>query len=317
MSTPLASTAYFNGNFMPLAEANVNVMTHALNYGTACFEGIRGYWNEEQQQLYLFRMREHYERLVKSCRILTMKAPGTPEELGRISLEMLRRDNPRHDVYVRPLVYKSSLAIGVRLHNVDDGFVLFYALLGKYIDNQSGCRCCTSTYRRVDDNGIPARAKITGIYVNSALAKSEAELNGFDEAIMLTHEGHVSEGSGENIFLIIDGQLVTPAPSENILMGITRASVMELAKRELGIDTIERQVDRTELYIADEVFMTGTAAEITPVGEVDRRPVGSGGIGPVTAKLQELFFRAVKSEVPAYTRWCTPVYQPVAASREG
>ena len=244
MSAPLSSTAYFNGNFMPLAEANVNVMTHALNYGTACFEGIRGYWNEEQQQLYLFRMREHYERLVKSCRILTMKAPGTPEELGRITLEMLRRDNPRHDVYIRPLVYKSSLAIGVRLHNVDDGFVLFYALLGKYIDNQSGCRCCTSTYRRVDDNGIPARAKITGIYVNSALAKSEAELNGFDEAIMLTHEGHVSEGSGENIFLIIDGQLVTPAPSENILMGITRASVMELAKRELGIDTIERQVDR-------------------------------------------------------------------------
>ena len=219
MSAPLSSTAYFNGNFMPLAEANVNVMTHALNYGTACFEGIRGYWNEGQQQLYLFRMREHYERLVKSCRILSMVPPGTPEELGQITLEMLRQDNPRHDVYIRPLVYKSSLAIGVRLHNVDDGFVLFYALLGKYIDNQSGCRCCTSTYRRVDDNGIPARAKITGIYVNSALAKSEAELNGFDEAIMLTQEGHVSEGSGENIFLIIDGKLVTPAPSENISDG--------------------------------------------------------------------------------------------------
>ena len=305
--------AYFQGSFVPLSEAKIGIMTHAFNYGTGCFEGIRGYWNDTEGQLYLFRLREHYERLSRSARILGFQLPGDVDHLCNLTLELLRRNSAQHDVYVRPIVYKSSEVVGVRMHNLEDGFAIFATTMGKYIDVSGGCRCCISSWRRVDDNAIPARAKVTGIYVNSALAKTEAQLNGFDEAIMLTHDGHVSEGSGENIFLVEGGTLVTPAPSENILLGITRATVMQLAREELGIPTVERQVDRSELFTADECFLTGTAAEITPVVEVDRRPVGSGHVGPVTAQLQEQFFDVVRGKNGKYQSWCVPVYAPARA----
>jgi branched-chain amino acid aminotransferase len=312
----MTAYAYFEGRFVPLAEAKISIRTHALHYGTGCFEGIRGYWNPDDEEIYLFRMLDHYLRLERSGKILGIKLPHTPQELCEITVELIRRNGHREDVYVRPIAYKASEAIGVRMHDLEDGFAIFTAPFGKYLPMEKGVRCCVSSYRRVDDNAIPARAKVTGIYVNSALAKTEAQLNGFDEAIMLTHEGHVSEGSGENIFLVIDGVLVTPAASENILPGITRATVITLAREELGIPTVERQVDRSELYIADECFLTGTAAEISPVIEIDRRPVGGGTIGPITARLQELFFQVVRGRHPRYRHWCTPVYKvPAPTSR--
>jgi branched-chain amino acid aminotransferase len=304
---------YFNGQFVPDDQAKVGVKTHALNYGTGCFEGIRGYWNESEGQIYLFRLREHYERLHRSCRILGIGLEKSVDELCEITLELVRQNGYKEDVYLRPLAYKSSEIVGVRMHNLDDALTIFTTPFGKYLPAENGCRCCTSSFRRVDDNAIPARAKVTGIYVNSAMAKTEANLNGFDEAIMLTHEGHVSEGSGENIFLVVDGKLVTPAPSENILMGITRASVIELARNELGVETIERQVDRSELYSADECFMTGTAAEISPVVEVDRRSIGTGQVGPISNRLRAIFDDVVRGRVKRYRAWNSPVYQPVPA----
>jgi branched-chain amino acid aminotransferase len=307
--------AYFRGSFVPLADANVNIMTHAFNYGTGCFEGIRGYWNEEQRQMYLFRLREHYQRLITSSRILGLTCPHNVDELCAITVELVRRNELREDCYIRPILYKGSSVVGVRMHDLDDHLAIFTTLLGKYIDASEGCRCCVSSYRRIDDNAIPARAKVTGGYINSALAKTEAQLNGFDEAIMLTHDGHVCEGSGENIFLVIGSTLVTPSPSENILIGITRASVMQIARDEFGLPTIERSIDRSELYSADECFLTGTAAEITPVIEIDRRPIGTGSIGPITKKLQAVFFDAVRGVSRKYSEWLTPVYVPVAADR--
>ncbi|HVC32406.1 MAG TPA: branched-chain amino acid transaminase [Chloroflexota bacterium] len=307
--------AYFREQFVPLADANVNIMTHAFNYGTGCFEGIRGYWSQDDRQMYLFRMREHYQRLLTSAHILGLSCPHSVDHLCALTVELVRRNEHREDVYVRPILYKGSSVVGVRMHNLEDHFAIFTTAFGKYIDASEGCRCCVSSFRRIDDNAIPARAKVTGGYVNSALAKTEAQLNGFDEAIMLTQEGHVCEGSGENIFLRSGNSLITPPPSDNILVGITRASVMQIAHDELGLATTERSIDRSELYSADECFMTGTAAEITPVVEVDRRPIGTGAIGAVTKQLQAIFFDAVRGRNGKYAEWLTPVYVPVAADR--
>lgn len=307
--------AYFRGQFVPLRDANISIMTHAFNYGTGCFEGIRGYWNDEQKQLFLFRLRDHYQRLVTSGRILGLASPHPVDEMCEITAELVRRNDHREDCYVRPLLYKGSTIVGVRMHNLEDHFSIFTTTFGKYIEAPEGCRCCTSSYRRIDDNAIPARAKVTGGYVNSALAKTEAQLNGFDEAIMLTNEGHVCEGSGENIFVVSGNKLITPSTSDNILVGITRASVMRIAQEQLGVETIERSIDRSELYAADECFMTGTAAEITPVVEVDRRPIGEGAIGPLTRQLQGIFFDVVRGRNARYAEWCRPVYVPIGAGR--
>lgn len=307
--------AFFHEKYVPLAEANINIMTHAFNYGTGCFEGIRGYWNVEQHQVFLFRLREHYQRLITSGRILGIACKYSVDELCAITLELVRRNEHREDCYIRPLLYKGSTVVGVRMHNLEDHFTIFTTSFGKYIEAPDGCRCCTSSFRRIDDNAIPARAKVTGGYVNSALAKTEAQLNGFDEAIMLTNEGHVCEGSGENIFIVSGNTLVTPPSSDNILVGITRNSVMQIARDELGVTTIERSIDRSELYAADECFMTGTAAEITPVIEVDRRSVGTGAIGSLTPKLQSIFFDVVHGRNERYAGWCTPVYLQVGAER--
>lgn len=287
--------------------------THAFAYGTACFEGIRGYWNEQDQQVYLFRLREHYERLLRSCKTLQFSLSYTVDQLIDLSLELVRRNDQHQDVYLRPVAYIADEVIGVKLHGFHYEFLLTSEPQGDYIDI-SGLKCGVSSWRRVDDNAIPARAKICGAYVNSAFAKSEALQNGFDEAIMLTQEGHVSEGSAENIFLVIDGELVTPAPSENILLGITRDTVIELARRELGMITRERQIDRTELYTADEVFLCGTGAQIAPVIEIDYRPIGSGKVGPIGGELQRIYFDVVRGKRPEYlAQWCQPVFASVAA----
>lgn len=303
----MGSYAYFRKHIIPLEEANVNIMTHALNYGTGCFEGIRGNWNEDHEQLYLFRMRDHFERLKRSAHILRIEISETVEQLCEITTELVRRSGYQEDVYVRPLAYKSAEVIGVRLHDVADDLNIFVAPFGAYLDADNGIRCCTSSWRRVPDTSIPGRAKVTGIYVNSALAKTEAFDNGYDEAIMLTQEGNVSEGSGENVFVVSGGELVTPAPAEGILVGITRNTVMELARRELGIETIERQIPRSELYSAEEVFLTGTAAHLTPVTEVDGRAIGARKAGAITSRLMGYYYDIIRGKSTAYSAWCTPV----------
>ena len=299
-------TAYFNGRILPTAEAKISIRTHAFLYGTACFEGIRGNWNEEEGVSYLFRVREHYERLRLSCRILRIELPHTDDELCDITSKLVAESGYTEDVYIRPIAYKSDEVIGPRMHDVGNDFLIFVIPFGAYLDD-SGIRCITSTWRRVDDLGIPARAKVNGLYVNSALAKTEAQEAGFDEAIMLDDRGHVSEGSGENIFIVRKGKLITPPPSDNILEGITRETVITLARDELGIETVERSIDRSELYIADECFMTGTAAHVSAVIEVDRRPVGSGETGEITRRLQDLFFDAILGKNAKYSSWLTAV----------
>ena len=299
--------AYFRGEIIPLADAKIGVMTHAFNYGTAVFEGIRGNWNEEEETTFLFRVREHYARLEQSCRILNLPFNEDIDNLIDITIEIAAKSGYREDIYIRPLVYASSEVLGVRLHGLETDVVVFVAPFGPYLDIEQGARCHTSTWRRVDDMGIPPRAKVTGIYVNSALAKTEAQLNGFDEAIVLNSDGHVSEGSGENIFIIRDGVLLTPPPSDNVLEGITAQTVKILAANELGIETIVRTIDRTELYIADEVFMTGTAAHVTPVVEVDRRSINGGVPGPITKQLVESYSNVIRGKNKNYEDWCLPV----------
>jgi branched-chain amino acid aminotransferase len=306
----MPSFAYFHKQFVPLSQAKIGVMTNFLHYGTAIFEGIRGNWNRQQKQIYLFRLREHYERMHNGCQVLNIDLPYTIDELCQITIELVARCRFKEDVYVRPLAYKSSESLGVRLHNLERDFLAFVIPWGPYLDMDKA-RCGISSWRRPDYNVIPPNAKITGLYVNNAFAKSEAIGKGFDEAIMLTPDGHVSEGSGENIFLVLDGKLVTPASDNHILMGITRDTVIKLAQQELGIETIERKVDPSELFSAEECFLTGTAAHITPVGEVDHRQIASGEIGQITRKLQQLYSEAIRGNNPKYLDWCTPVYKRV------
>jgi branched-chain amino acid aminotransferase len=300
--------AFFRGEFVPLREANINVMTHGFNYGTAVFEGIRAYWNAEEEQLFALELLAHYRRIKASGRLLMMEVRQSAEELAELTVELLRRDGLREDVYVRPIIYKSSETIGVRLHNLDADITIFGVPFGQYIDTEGGIRAQVSSWRRTDDNAIPARGKITGAYVNGALAKSEAQLNGFDEAIVLTADGHVSEGSAENLFVVKNGVLITPPVTDNILEGITRRRLLEIAREDLGIETLERSIDRTELYTADEVFLCGTGAQISPVIEIDRRRIGTGRPGTVTKDLSRIYFDAVRGKIPAYRDWLTPVY---------
>ncbi|MFN3346604.1 MAG: branched-chain amino acid transaminase [Candidatus Bipolaricaulaceae bacterium] len=298
--------AFFRGEIRPIGEAKVSVMTSAFNYGTGVFEGIRAFWNAEEQELFVFRMREHYARLLRSASVLLIDVPYGVEDLCRITIELLRREGFREDVYIRPIAFKASEEIGVRLHNLASDLTIFAVPFKAYLP-EGGIRAMVSSWRRVEDNAIPARAKITGAYVNSALAKTEAHLAGFDEAIVLNEDGQVAEGSAENIFLVREGVLVTPPITANILEGITRDTVITLA-RDVGIPVVERPVDRTELYLAEEVFLTGTAAGLAPVVEIDRRKIGTGKPGPVFTQLHGLYERLVRGKEPKYRGWCTPVY---------
>jgi len=312
MATPYA---YLKKQIVPLAEAKIGIMTHAFNYGTGVFEGIRGNWNADDETIYLFRVQEHLERLFNSAKITRITINETPEQITETIKKVVAMSEIREDQYIRPLAYKSSEVLGVRVHDLEDDLLVFVAPFGPYLDIDKGIRCQTSSWRRVEDVSIPARAKGTGIYINSALAKTDAILNGFDEAIMLTHDGHVSEGSGENIVVIRNGRLITPTESDNVLEGITLSTVLELAQKEYGLEVESRSIDRSELYVADEVFMTGTAAHVTPIIEIDHRPVGDGNIGPISAKLQKLYFDIIYGRVTKYSHWTTPVplRQPVQA----
>ena len=300
--------AFFHGNIVPISEAKVSVMTHALHYGTAVFEGVRGNWNEAQNKLFVFRMAEHYDRLLQGCRMMMMDIPYSTEDLCNITIQLLQSCGYKQDLYIRPLAYKSQeLVANLRLQDLDSDFTLMAVPFGAYIDAEGAIDCTTSSWRRIDDTIIPPRVKISGHYVNSILAKTEATLAGFDEAIMLTQDGDVSEGSGENLFMVVNGSIFTPPVADNNLTGITRDSAITLAKDLLGIEVVERRIRRSELYLCDEVFLTGTAAHITPVGSLDRRPIGEGGVGPITTKLRDAYVKVIKGDNPDYTRWCTEV----------
>jgi branched-chain amino acid aminotransferase len=297
---------YFEGDFVAMRDAKVSVMTHAFMYGTATFEGIRAYWNQEQGKLYGLKLREHVERLRQSCRIMLMTNVPSVDELTGLIVETIRRNNFHEDVYVRPSFYKSTKAIGVRLHHLDNELYIITVPFGNYIDTEAGVRVMSSSWRRNADEALPARGKIVGGYVNMAFQKSEAELNGFDEAIVLTADGHVNEASAANLWMVRDGVAITPPVTDDILEGVTRKAIVELLGNE-GIPVEIRSIDRSELYIAEEMFLCGTGVQISPVVEIDHRPIGSGGIGPIGRLVRDRYFDAVRGRLPAYRHWLTEI----------
>jgi branched-chain amino acid aminotransferase len=300
--------AYFEGKIVAMSEARVSIATHALQYGTACFEGIRGYWNAAQEQLYLFKLREHYERMADSWNTLRMRPKESIDDLCRITVELVRKHGYRSDVYVRPITYKASRTIKLALSSLEDATAIYTFPMGNYVDISAGLSVCTSSWRRANSNAMPVRAKTTGAYINSSLAIDDATSSGFDEAILLTHDGTVSEGSSCNLFIMRRGKLITPAISEDILEGITRNTLIEMVRDECGMEVEERRIDRTELYACEEIFMCGTGVQVSPVTSVDHRPVGSGKPGPFTMQLQALYLSACRGENEKYRQWLTPVY---------
>jgi branched-chain amino acid aminotransferase len=297
--------AFFKGKIVPIKDAQVSIMSQVVNYGIGAFGGVRAYWNDDRQQLYVFRIDDHLRRFLNSCKLFNTVLPYSHDELKQIILDLLKREGYREDAYVRPLVYNATEDITPRLFDVDFEFACYSRPQGNYIRLQ--VRACTSSWRRVEDNSVPSRGKITGSYINSAFAKSEAHWNGYDEAIVLNHDGHVAEGSAMNLFIVRHGTLITPAVSDNVLEGITRNTVLQLAQ-ELDIPVCERSIDRTELYIADEVIFCGTGAQIAVVSEIDHRPIGGGNIGPMGKRLQETYFNIVRGKSSQHTDWLTPVY---------
>ena len=299
----LSKHAFFEGKIVLLADAKINIATHGFLYGTAVFGGMRAYWNEEKKHLFVFRPWDHFHRLLHSVRMMAMETRYDEESLIELTLELLRLDEYRQDVYIRPTFYKSDLGIGVKLHGLKDEFCLFTMPYEKYVKNDTHAHVTISSWRRIDDNMIPARGKVAGAYANSALIKTDANLAGFDEALVLDQNGHLSEGSAMNIFMIRDGVVVTPPVTDNILEGITRKSVIELLRNEMGLQVVERSIDRTEVAIADEFFMTGTAAQIMAVTKVDHRPIGRGEMGPITTNLRSMFDDLLRGKNPKYNHW--------------
>lgn len=301
-------TAFFEGKFVPFGDAKVGIMTHAFNYGTAVFEGIRGYWNGNKDQMYIFKIREHYERLQFSALSLKIKLNYSLEEMIDNTVELCKRNGYKEDVYIRPIAYKSEEKIGLGLTGIKDDFCVFLSPFGAYLDISKGISVCISSWRRIPTQSLPLGAKITGAYINSSLAKAEALEKGYDEAILLAPEGTVAEGSGENIFLVKNKTLITPPLTEIILPGITRLSLIELAQKELGIETVERHVKKEELFSADELFFCGTGAQISPIVKVDGKKIGDGSVGHISKKLQNVYFKAAKGDDPKYQDWVTAVY---------
>jgi branched-chain amino acid aminotransferase len=298
---------YFRGAIVPNAQATLSIRNNSFLYGTALFEGIRGYWVPETNSISIFKAKEHFERLLSNANIFGISITETVDDCMRIITEVVAKNGLKQDTYIRPTIYKDADEIGPYLDKAPTSLCLFTMPLGAYISIDAGLSVCVSTWRRNADNAIPSRAKASGAYMNTALIVSDAKRNGYDDAIVLTESGHVSEGSAMNFFMVRDGVLITPAITEDILEGITRHTLIELAQRELGLKVEERQVDRTELYIADEAFYCGTGAQVASITSIDKRPVGTGKMGPITQQIQDLYFNVVKSKVPKYAHWCTVV----------
>ncbi len=303
-----APIAYFEGTYVPVEDAKISIMTHGFNYGTGLFEGIRGYWSPEEKNIFIFRLKEHVDRFTRNFRIMCMEVPETFEDIENVCIELVRRSGFKEGVYIRPLCYKNELSLGPTVKGVSSSFCCYVIKLGDYCDTQSGLDVAVSSWRRLSDNAIPSRVKSTGSYINSSLAATEAKQNGFHEAIFLREDGTVAEGSAENLFMVQNGKLITSPPAADILVGITRNTVMQLAAEQLGIEVIERPIARTELYVCDELFFSGTGAQVAPIRSVDRRVLGNGEPGPISRKLQQVYFDVVQGKVPQYRSWCTPVY---------
>lgn len=309
MASVLPKYAYFQGKIVPFEDAKISVMNHTLNYGTGAFSGVRAYWNSDEEQLFIFRPIDHLKRLRNSIRMLSFDLECDPEKLLEILIELLRLEGWQTNTYIRPLAYVSSNRIGVKLNDLEYDLAIFSLPFGSYVRNEEGSRVTISSWRRVDDNSIPARGKITGSYANSAFIKTDALRNGYDEALVLTQDGHISEGSAENFFMVRDGVVITPPITDNVLEGITRRTVMHLMREELGLEVVERSIDRTEVYVADEAFFCGTGVQIATITEIDHRPIGDGKMGNTVGKLREIYFGVVEGRNPKYRDWNYPVYE--------
>jgi branched-chain amino acid aminotransferase len=299
----LGAWAYFEGSVVPIGEATVSIATHTFNYGTAVFEGIRAYRQEDGSTALLFGL-EHYERLLRNARLLRASVPETAEALVEITRELLRRNEHIGDVYIRPLVYKSAHSIRVQLTGLDDRIGIFTMPLGDYLPT-GGIRVTVSGWQRVSDNAISARGKISGSYVNAAFASEDAHAAGYDDALLLTADGHVAEASAANIFVVRGREVATPPLVDDVLPGITRQAVIEIA-RDAGHEVVERRIDRSELYLADEVFLTGTGVQVAPIASIDDRPIGSPDF-PVALDIQRRYFAAVRGTDPRYAHWLSPI----------
>ena len=308
MSQP--NYAFFGGKIVPIEQAKVSVMTHAFNYGTGVFAGLRAYWNDDERQLFIFRAHDHFERFRQSAGLMRIAVPYGESDLTDILVELLRIEDYHENVYIRPLAYKSTEMIGVKLHDVDDAMTMFAVPFGSYVKHEEGLHVCFSAWRRVEDNAIPARGKVIGAYANSALIKTDAVLAGYDEALVLSEDGHVSEASAANIFIVRKGVAITPPITSNVLEGIVRRSLIELLREELNVEVVEREIDRTECYLADEMLLCGTGVQVAAVTQIEHRPIGSGSMGPITKQVRDLFFDVVYGRAPRYRDWLTPVYVP-------
>ncbi|MGA2625384.1 MAG: branched-chain amino acid transaminase [Bacteroidota bacterium] len=306
---PLPKHAFLKDRIVPYEDAKVGLLTHALNYGTAVFGGVRGYWNDEEGQLHVFRLQDHCRRFLQSAKLLSMELPFDEQSLFQAFMDLLLVEQFHEDCYIRPLAFYSDEIIGVRLHNLHPVLGIVAIPFGRYVEKEEGTHVTVSSWRRVDDNMIPPRGKIAGAYVNSAFIKTDAQRAGFDEAIVLNQDGHVAEGSAENLFMVKNGVAVTPGVTDNILEGITRRSIITLLQDELHLTVVERQIDRSELYLADEIFFVGTGVQIASVIMIDYRPVGTGKMGNITKDLRDLYFNVVRGRVQKYRHWCCPVYK--------
>src|SRR5215208_4812171 len=291
--SPMLEYAYFEGNIVPFADAKISVGTHAVQYGTGAFAGIRGYLDQDGETINIFRLPEHAARLLNSAKLLRARLPFTRETLAQTIVTLVEKNAPTGDAYIRPFVYKSSVQLTPRLNGLDDELAIYMLQLGDYLDTVSGVKASVSSWHRVPDNAVPGRGKLSGSYINSALAKDEAEEKGADEAILLGEDGHVAEGSGCNIFIVRDGILTTPPVTGDILEGITRRSFLKFAT-DLGIPIEQRDIDRSELYLADEAFFCGTGVQVAPIASIDGRPIGDGAPGPITVSLRDVFFDTVR-----------------------
>jgi len=300
--------AFLEGEFVLWENAKIHITAHALHYGTAVFGGIRGYWNEEEKQMYIFRLGDHYARLYDSAKILLINLKYDIDKLIDITCELVRKNEFRQDVYIRPLAFKNvnPKIIGIDIYGVSDAFCMFALPFGAYVDIERGLRVCTSSWKRIDDNMITARAKVSGSYVNPALAKAEATMNGFDDCIMLSKNGFVAEGSAMNLCILRNGTLITSPVYEDILEGVVRKSILEIAQN-LGIRTEVRSIQRTELYVCEEAFFCGTGAQVAPIAEIDHRKIKDQQ-HPITTLIQKTFFDIVRGKNEKYKHWLTPVY---------
>jgi len=299
--------AFLDGKIIPIDEAKLDIRACLLHYGTGIFEGIRAYWNEEQKGMYIFRAKEHYERQISNAKIIAMDVQYTPEELIKVTVELLKRENFSENTYIRPLAYYNSPNLMDKLDCSKYGFLIFTFPMADLRDLNMGIDVCVSSWTRLNDNMIAPRGKIVGAYVNIALIIHEARLNGYDDALVLTKDGHIAEGAGQNLIIVRKNKIISPPVTDDILEGITLDSMTTLFEDELGMSIERRSIDRTEIYQCEEIFYCGTGMQVTPIISVDRRKIGDGKPGKYTRKIQRIFFDIVYGRNDKYMNWLTEV----------